>query len=149
MNMTTRAALAAGVALTCLALVSCDKARDGGAPPPVTKDGSAPDAPPPFAGKVELVELFAPWNPACRMQEPVTAEVARRYEGLAKVTRVDVEADEGAAKRYGIEAGPSAPVIAFVILVEGKVARRLEGLQSADELSAALDEALGRPQGGD
>ena len=56
-----------------------------------------------------------------------------------KFTRIDVEADAEAAKRYAAGANPPA----FVILVEGEVSRRMEGLHSADELSAALDEALG------
>jgi len=123
----------AATALLGLGLVSCEKARRPG-------DASGPEGNAPMAGKVELVEFLNTWNPACRMQAPVTDAVAKKFGGQVKVTRVDVEKDKDAAKRYSIEAKPPA----FVILVEGKVTRRLEGLQSADELSAALDEALGR-----
>lgn len=140
MKISVRAIAAAAVAFGCLAFASCDKAREPGtrigAPDAPTPDGPTPS----LAGKVELVELFAPWHPARKMQARETEAVAKKYGAWVKVTRVDVEADEGAAKRYGSEAKPPA----FVILVEGKVTRRLEGLQSAKELSAALDEALGR-----
>ena len=77
------------------------------------------------------------------MQARATEEVAKKYAEFVKVTRVDVEADREAAERYGVSAKPPA----FAILVEGKVTRRLEGLQSADELAAALDEALGKCTG--
>jgi len=130
-NMPRVLALAA-TALLGLGLVSCEKARRPG-------DASGPEGNAPMAGKVELVELLNAWNPACRMQAPATAEVAKKYGEQVKVTRVDVEKDKAAAERFGTEAKPPA----FVILVDGKVTRRLEGLQSADELSAALDEALG------
>jgi len=102
---------------------------------------TTPEGPtPPLVGKVEIVELVAPWNPACRMQARATEAVAKRYGTWAKVTRIDVETDKAAAERYGIEAKPPA----FAILVEGKVTHRMSGLQSADELAAALDKALGR-----
>ena len=136
---------AAFAVLAALGLASCKKAPPPGPStdagtidlsPATTPEGT----PPPFAGKVEIIELVAPWNPACRMQARATEAVAKRYGTWAKVTRIDVETDKAAAERYGIEAKPPA----FAILVEGKVTRRMSGLQSADELAAALDEALGR-----
>ncbi len=111
-----------------LLLTSCQKA-------PKDRDVR----PPSNAGKVELVELSAAWNPACRMQGPVVDALAKEYEGRAKITRIDVEADPEAADRYGVKSGPPA----LVLLVGGEVFRRLAGLQSADEIRAALDEALG------
>ena len=131
MTKTPRAFVLAATALLGLALVSCDKARTRAYV--ATGEGE-----PPMAGKVELVELFASWNPACRMQSSATDAVAKKFADQVKVTRVDVEKDKAAAERYGADVKPPA----FVILVEGKVTRRLEGLQSAEELSAALDEAL-------
>lgn len=140
MRIIPRVAVTAAFALAVLNFVSCEKARVRSSGIDMT-GATTPDGPaPPLAGKVELVELFASWNPACRMQARATAEVAKRYGTWVKVTRVDVEADEEAATRYGSEAKPST----LVILVEGKITRRLEGLQSAKELSRALDEALGR-----
>jgi len=135
MTKTPRAFAVAATALLGLGLVSCEKARKPG-----PGDSSGPEGRPPMAGKVELVELFASWNPACRMQAPATAEVAKKYGEQVKVTRVDVEKDKATAERFGKDAKPPA----FVLIVEGKVMRRLEGLQSAEELSAVLDEALGR-----
>ena len=135
--------LAAALALSALAFASCEKAREGGGASSVNGDEDAPR--PALAGKVELIELFAAWNPACRMQAPVTGALAKEYEGLARIRRIDVEADPEALERYGVGANPPA----FVLLVEGEVARRMTGLQSAEEIRAALDEALsGRPNGG-
>lgn len=129
-------ALAVGLALGALTLASCEKALEPGGTR--SADGGGRPSLPAQAGKVELVELFAPWNPACRMQAPVTGALAKKYEGLARITRIDVEADPEARERYGVRAGPPA----FALLVEGEVIRRMTGLQSADELGAALDEAL-------
>lgn len=120
-----------------LLVSSCAKApKDGRSS---SGNGERGSALPPNAGKVELVELSAAWNPACRMQGPVVDALAKEYEGRAKITRIDVEADPEAADRYGVKSGPPA----LVLLVGGEVFRRLAGLQSADEIRAALDEALG------
>ncbi len=132
----TTAAVAVAVLLGCVSLAGCKKA-----PPPGGRahgrGGGARD--------VELIELFAPWNPASKMQASVTSELALEYAGRAKITRIDVEAEPEALARYGVESSPPA----FVLLVDGKVSRRMTGLQSADELRAALDEPLGgAPQSG-
>ncbi len=128
MRRTHVALLAVTLVPAALLLTSCQKAP---------KDGDV--RLPPNAGKVELVELSAAWNPACRMQGPVVDALAKEYEGRARITRVDVDADPEAAARYGAKSGPPA----FVLLVDGEVFRRLKGLQSAEEIRAALDEALG------
>ncbi len=128
MRRTRVALLAVTLVPAALVLTSCQKAP---------KDGDV--RPPTNTGKVELVELSAAWNPACRMQGPVVDALAKEYEGRAKIIRVDVDADPGAAARYGAKSDPPA----FVLLVDGEVFRRLKGLHSAEELRTALDEALG------
>ena len=130
MRRTRVALLAMTLVPAALLLTSCQKARKD-------RDVRLPSN----AGKVDLVELSAAWNPACRMQGPVVDALAKEYEGRVKITRVDVEADPKAAARYGVKSGPPA----LVLLVEGEVFRRLTGLQSADEIRAALNEALYAP----
>ena len=126
----TTVAVAVAVLLGCGLLAGCERAPSSGGRAR-GRSGGARD--------VELVELFAPWNPASKMQAPVTSGLAGEYAGRAKITRLDVEAEPEALARYGVKSSPPA----FVLLVDGKVSRRMTGLHSAVELRAVLGEPLG------
>ncbi len=122
------AASAAVLALAAIILAGCSK-----------KQGAGGGAQRPAPGNVELVEISAAWNPACRMQARVVEKLAKDYAGRAVVRVIDVEAEKAEAETYGAKSFPT-----FVIVVDGKESRRLVGLQSEKELRAALDRALGR-----
>ena len=122
------ASVACLVALAAIVLAGCSK-----------KQGAGGGAQRPAPGNVELVEISAAWNPACRMQAPLVEKLAKDYAGRAVVRVIDVEAEKAEAETYGAKSYPT-----FVLVVDGKESRRLVGLQSEKELRAALDRALGR-----
>ena len=134
MNAPPRRIEAAVLVLACTVLGSCGTAPDNtaGDSDVVTVANAVPR-------NVELVELHASWNRACRMQEPVTKALTAEFQGKATIKRIDTEADPEALKRFGIESGPPA----FAVIIDGTVKQRMSGLQSAGELRAALTEALG------
>jgi thioredoxin 1 len=81
-----------------------------------------------------LVDFFATWCGPCQMLGPVLEEVAKRYEGRAKVLKVDIEEAPELAERYGINAVPT-----LILFNQGKPVQQIMGMQSARQLAAVLD----------
>ena len=58
------------------------------------------------AGPV-LVDFYAAHCSPCRMMESVLDDIAREYEGRVTVGRLDVDASDSIAMRYGIMGTPT------------------------------------------
>jgi thioredoxin 1 len=60
--------------------------------------------------------------------------VAKRYEGRAKVLKVDIEESPELAERFDINAVPT-----LILFNQGKPVQQVRGMQSARQLTALLD----------
>jgi thioredoxin-like negative regulator of GroEL len=88
-----------------------------------------------------LVEFAEKDSPACRMEEPVLAQLLRRFPDQLAVVQTDTEASKEDVEQFGIAAVPT-----FVLFVDGKEKWRLVGYQSADQLIKQVEETLGLSQ---
>ncbi len=86
-----------------------------------------------------LVDFYADWCQPCRMVAPTIEALATEYEDEALVGKVDVDANPQLAQRYGVSSIPT-----LLLFHGGDVVERFVGLRQKDELSAAIDRALGR-----
>ncbi|MDD3118065.1 MAG: thioredoxin [Victivallales bacterium] len=86
---------------------------------------------------VALVDFWAPWCGPCRMMGPVIDSLAGELAGTVKVAKVNVDENETLAGRFGVMTIPS-----LFIIRDGEIVRHLIGVQSAETLKAALNEAL-------
>ena len=84
-----------------------------------------------------LVDFYATWCGPCKMLAPVLDEVAKRYEGRAKVVKVDIDESPELAQRFGVSAVPT-----LVLFKDGKVVQQVMGFQSPKQLSTLLDGVL-------
>ncbi|MFA6305101.1 MAG: thioredoxin [Patescibacteria group bacterium] len=84
-----------------------------------------------------LVDFFAEWCGPCRMQAPIIEELAKEYEGKAKVLALDVDASRATAGEYQVMSIPT-----LIIFKGGKPVERLMGLQSKDLLMEKLNSLL-------
>lgn len=86
-----------------------------------------------------LVDFYADWCQPCRMVAPTVEALAAEYEDEALVGKVDVDGNPELAQRYGVSSIPT-----LLLFRGGEVVERFVGLRQKDELSAAIDRALGR-----
>jgi thioredoxin 2 len=83
-----------------------------------------------------LVDCWAPWCRPCRVQHPILEKVAAKLQGKALITSLNTEENRDAAYRLNIHSIPT-----LVIFKNGKERQRFIGLQKADSLTRALEEA--------
>jgi thioredoxin 2 len=82
-----------------------------------------------------LVDFWAAWCGPCRMAAPAVADLARRNAGKLLVLKVNVDHDQPAARRHGIQGIP-----AFVLFQGGREVGRRAGLASRQQLEQWIAE---------
>ena len=83
-----------------------------------------------------VVDMFATWCGPCKMMAPVVEEIAKEYEGIAKVGKVDIDQDSDLAARYSIMSVPT-----FLIFKNGEVVDKVVGGVPKDILTQAIEKA--------
>jgi thioredoxin 1 len=68
-----------------------------------------------------LVDFWAEWCGPCRMMGPTVDQVAAEYAGRVKVGKLDVDANQQTAYRYGIRGIPTLLLFKGGQIVEQKV----------------------------
>ncbi len=84
-----------------------------------------------------MVDFWAVWCGPCRMLGPIIEEIAADFEGRAIVGKVDVDANQEFAAKYGVRNIPTV-----LVFQNGEVVGRQVGVAQksayADSLTALL-----------
>lgn len=80
-----------------------------------------------------LVDFFATWCGPCKAMGPVVKELAEEFAGSAKVIKIDIDKNQQAAMKYGVQAVPT-----FVIFKEGEIVWRHTGGTTFSNLKTAV-----------
>lgn len=86
---------------------------------------------------VTLVDFWAGWCGPCKMLAPTIDQLSDTYTGKAVVAKVDVDAEPGLARRFGVMSIPTV-----VLLKDGVEVDRKVGLLPADAYAKALEAHL-------
>ncbi len=84
-----------------------------------------------------LVDFWAPWCGPCKMLTPIIEDLAREYDGKAKVAKVNVDDNQELAMKFSIRSIPTV-----MIFKGGEPQASLIGAQPKAALAQALDAAL-------
>ena len=88
-----------------------------------------------------LVDFWAEWCGPCRMMGPTVDQVATDYSGKVKVGKLDVDANQQTASRYGIRGIPT-----LLLFKDGKVVEQKVGAIGKPEFQKMLDSHVLAPK---
>jgi len=86
---------------------------------------------------VTLVDFWAEWCGPCRMMSPIIDELAKEYEGKAKIGKINVDEEMELAEQFGVSSIPT-----LVIIKDGNEVKRFVGLTQKAVLTSALESFL-------
>jgi thioredoxin 1 len=89
------------------------------------------------SGTPVLVDFWAEWCGPCKAIAPVLEQVATEYQGKLTIAKVDVDANQATAMRYGVRSIPT-----LMLFKQGVVEAQQVGLLSKDNLKKILDAKL-------
>ena len=91
-----------------------------------------------YQGKVPaIIDFWAEWCGPCRMVGPVIDEISAEYEGKAVVGKVDVDANQEFAAKYGVRNIPTV-----LVFQNGEVVGRQVGVAPKKTYTDAIDALL-------
>jgi len=87
--------------------------------------------------KPVVVDFWAAWCGPCRMVGPIIEEISKDYNGKAIVGKVDVDANQEFASKYGVRNIPTV-----LVFNKGEVVKRQVGVAPKNVYEEALDSLL-------
>jgi len=84
-----------------------------------------------------LVDYWAEWCGPCKAIAPILDEVASEYSGKLKVSKLNIDDNQGTPPKYGIRGIPT-----LMIFKDGNVVATKVGAVSKSQLTAFIDSNL-------
>ena len=84
-----------------------------------------------------LVDFWAAWCASCRMLAPVIDSIAEKYEGRAKILKLNVDENTLTSGKYNIRGIPT-----LLLFKDGVVKEQIVGNTSQGAISKMIDNHL-------
>ena len=87
--------------------------------------------------KPVLVDFWAEWGGPCRMVGPIIDELSKDFEGKAVIGKIDVDANQEFAAKYGVRNIPTV-----LLFKDGELVSRQVGVAPKKTYEDAINAAL-------
>ena len=84
-----------------------------------------------------LVDFWAAWCAPCRILAPVVEEIADKYEGKAKILKLNVDENSATAGKYNIKGIPT-----LLLFKDGAIQEQIVGNTNKGTISKMIDNHL-------
>ncbi|MFC2093164.1 thioredoxin [Bacteroidota bacterium] len=84
-----------------------------------------------------LIDFWAVWCGPCKMVAPIVEELAKDYDGRAKIGKLDVDNNQQTAMKFGIRSIPT-----LLIFKNGQVVDTIIGAVPKGHIAEKLDAHL-------
>lgn len=84
-----------------------------------------------------LVDFYADWCGPCQMLSPILENLATKYDGKAKICKLNIDEHKKIALQYQVM---SIPTLLFI--KDGEIKEKAVGALSESDLSSKLDQML-------
>lgn len=84
-----------------------------------------------------LVDFWAAWCAPCRMLAPAVEAIAEKYDGKAKVVKLNVDENMGTAGKYNIRGIPT-----LLLFKDGMIKEQIVGNTTKDTISKMIENHL-------
>lgn len=84
-----------------------------------------------------LVDFYADWCGPCKLIAPIMDDLAKQYDGKLVVARLDVDANQQTAGKYGVMSIPT-----LIVFKNGQIVKQMVGYQGRENLVKELTQLL-------
>ena len=88
-----------------------------------------------------VLDLWAPWCGPCRFVSPILDGLAHQYAGRLKVVKVNVDENQGLARRFDAMSIPT-----IIVMRDGQVVNRIVGAAPKEQMEAQIVPHLKPPK---
>lgn len=89
------------------------------------------------AGTPVLVDFWAPWCGPCRVIAPILEEVAKEFEGKARVAKVNVDESPDIASQFGVRGIPT-----LILFKNGQIQGQMVGVNPKASIVSMVQKSL-------
>ncbi len=86
---------------------------------------------------VVVVDFWAEWCEPCQMLKPVIEELAKEYQGKAKIGKLNVDENPNTATQFGVMSIPTVK-----IFKDGQIVEDLMGIQPKELIKEKIEQNL-------